>query len=171
MKKSNSTFIPIGFSSVVMVFIMICLVTFATLSVLTAHSDYRLSRKMADKTSAYYVADATAREVVKQIDLELYHIYLNTADMTDFFEELTIFNFAANAPSDAFDFSLDTENDYHTISYGVKISDVQTLRIALKINYPSAESECLSTITRWQTVTENTPDDSEEYLNLYTGNE
>ncbi len=42
MKKNRASFINIGFSSIVMVLIMICLVTFATLSVLTAHSDYRM---------------------------------------------------------------------------------------------------------------------------------
>ena len=78
-KKTRSSFINIGFSSIVMVFIMICLVTFATLSVLTAHSDYRLSQKMAQKTTAYYEADATARDMAAFIDKELFHIYSDSS--------------------------------------------------------------------------------------------
>ena len=43
MNKQKKGFIHIGFSSILMVFTMLCLVTFATLSLITANSDYRLS--------------------------------------------------------------------------------------------------------------------------------
>ena len=54
--KRNKT-IHIGFSTILMVFTMLCLVTFATLSLLTANADYRLSKKVASKTEDYYEAD------------------------------------------------------------------------------------------------------------------
>lgn len=54
MNKQKKGFIHIGFSSILMVFTMLCLVTFATLSLITANSDYRLSLKVAEKTTAYY---------------------------------------------------------------------------------------------------------------------
>ena len=57
MNKQKKGFIHIGFSSILMVFTMLCLVTFATLSLITANSDYRLSLKVAEKTTAYYEAD------------------------------------------------------------------------------------------------------------------
>lgn len=49
MNKQKKEFIHIGFSSILMVFTMLCLVTFATLSLITANSDYRLSLKVAEK--------------------------------------------------------------------------------------------------------------------------
>ena len=48
MNKKKKGFIHIGFSSILMVFTMLCLVTFATLSLITANSDYRLSLKVAE---------------------------------------------------------------------------------------------------------------------------
>ena len=51
MNKQKKGFIHIGFSSILMVFTMLCLVTFATLSLITANSDYRLSLKVAEKTT------------------------------------------------------------------------------------------------------------------------
>lgn len=172
MKKNKSSFINIGFSSIVMVFIMICLVTFATLSVLTAHSDYRLSKKMADKTTAYYAADTIARDMLETVDNKLYDIYLTSSTSSGFYKGVLTADFSANAPSDVQGISLDKDtNEDITISYAVPISEVQTLYVSLKINYPSAGSECFSTITRWQTVTENAPDEADEYLNLYTGEE
>lgn len=171
MKKHRSSFINIGFSSIVMVFIMICLVTFATLSVLTAHSDYRLSQKMAEKTDAYYRADAIARSMAENIDHTLYQIYLSSSSDTDFYAALPGADFSLHAPSEVANLTLTSAEEAATLSYVVPISEVQTLYVSLNINYPFAESECFSTITRWQTVTENAPDESDEYLNLYTGNE
>lgn len=171
MKKNKSSFINIGFSSIVMVFIMICLVTFATLSVLTAHSDYRLSQKMADKTTAYYHADAIARDMTEVIDNQLYNIYLISSSLTEFYEAVLASDFSTDAPSEIHAITLENTDGDVTISYAIPVSDVQTLHVSLQINYPFAGSECFSTITRWQTVTENTPDESDEYLNLYTGEE
>lgn len=170
-KKGPASFINIGFSSIVMVFIMICLVTFASLSVLTAHSDYRLSQKVADKTTAYYNADAIAREMLENVDATLYELYLNSSTVSDFYESLPTTDFSSNAPHEVRDIILNVSEEYTTLSYEVSITDVQTLHVTLKINYPFAGSECFTTITRWQTVTENEPDESEEYLNLYTGEE
>ena len=171
MKKNKSSFINIGFSSIVMVFIMICLVTFATLSVLTAHSDYRLSKKMADKTTAYYAADTIARDMLAFVDDRLLQIYQTGLDSSDFYEGVLATDFSANAPSDVHNITLEKPDDDIIISYTVPVSEVQTLYVSLQINYPFAGSECFSTITRWQTITENAPDESDEYLNLYTGEE
>lgn len=170
MNKSKSSFINIGFSSIVMVFITICLVTFAALSVLTAHSDYRLSQKMADKTTAYYRADTIAREMMESIDNQLFQIYRNSSGQTDFYQNIYTANLSAGAPSEIYGLTVENDADNDTIiSYFVSISDIQTLHVSLQINYPSAGSECFSTIIRWQTITEHTPDESDEYLNLYTG--
>lgn len=169
MKKNKSSFINIGFSSIVMVFIMICLVTFATLSVLTAHSDYLLSQKMANKTTAYYAADKVAREMVEAVDNKLYEIYRNNSSMSEFYEGVLVADFSTNAPSDVQGILLEDTDEDISLSYAVPITEVQTLYVSLKINYPSAGSECFSNITRWQTVTENAPDESNEYLDLYTG--
>ena len=170
-KKNKSSFVNIGFSSIVMVFIMICLVTFATLSVLTAYSDYRLSQKMASKTTAYYKADAIARDMVEYLDNQLFNIYLEGSQSDYFYETIAVTDFSAHAPSGTQNITLENESGDFVISYEVPVSEVQTLYVSLHVNYPLAESECFTTITRWQTVTKNTPDESEEYLNLFIGNE
>lgn len=170
-KKTKSSFINIGFSSIVMVFIMICLVTFATLSVLTAHSDYRLSQKMAQKTTDYYEADATARDMAAFIDKELFHIYSDSSTSDHYYQLVLDTDFSYGAPASVTDITVTVTNEIVTISYTVPVSEVQCLHVSLKINYPKAGSECFSTIAQWQTVTVNEPDESDEFLNLYTGEE
>ncbi|MBQ8041531.1 MAG: hypothetical protein IJ274_16980 [Lachnospiraceae bacterium] len=162
MKKTRFFFTPIGSSSLVMILVMIYFITFASLSVLTAHSDYQLSKKMADDTFSYYTADAIARDVTKLVDEELFSIYQKTSDISDFFNELSVSDFSENAPDGAFDFTLEKTEEHGILSYTVHVSDTQTLQIALNLNYPLDENECFSTITRWQLVNEPQPEHTVE---------
>ena len=88
MNKQKKGFIHIGFSSILMVFTMLCLVTFATLSLITANSDYRLSLKVAEKTTAYYEADTAARNYLQQLDMALADLYANCDDSQTFLKRL-----------------------------------------------------------------------------------
>ena len=56
MNKEKRTFgfLNIGTASLLVVFLTLCLVSFAMLSLSTAKSDYEFSQKLAQKTTAYY---------------------------------------------------------------------------------------------------------------------
>ena len=101
MKKMKTSFINLGFSTIIMVFLTICLVTFAALCVLTAHSDFKLSQKAANTTTAYYQADAVARNMAEHIDNTLYRLYQNSPSVTQYYEAIFSTDFAANAPTAA----------------------------------------------------------------------
>ena len=68
MSKKQRVGLGVGGSSLLMVFIIVCLTTFATLSLLSANSDYKLSTKTAQSVSDYYAADGRATERLQQID-------------------------------------------------------------------------------------------------------
>ena len=53
-EKRKFGFVNIGTASLLVVFLTLCLVAFAMLSLSTAKSDYEFSRKLADRTTAYY---------------------------------------------------------------------------------------------------------------------
>lgn len=68
MKKKKRSFgISIGSSSILVVFVVLCLTTFATLSLVSANADYRLSRKTADAAAAYYALDGAGEELVSDL--------------------------------------------------------------------------------------------------------
>ena len=68
MKKKKRSFgISIGSSSILVVFVVLCLTTFATLSLVSANADYRLSRKTADAAAAYYALDAAGEELLSDL--------------------------------------------------------------------------------------------------------
>ena len=156
MKTTDSTSIRIGFFSIIVILIITCISTFAVLSVFTAYSDYQLSRKTAADTTAYYHADAQARKMIEHLDNELYHIYLTANTPSAFYNEIHTFDFMKNAPDGILDFTFTTDTDAPSISYMVSISDIQNLYVTLHINYPHLGTECFSTITKWQVLTENT---------------
>lgn len=66
--KKESSVINIGSSSLLVIFLILCLVTFATLTLSSAVSDYRFSQKLADRKTAYYEASNRAEELLSQID-------------------------------------------------------------------------------------------------------
>ena len=53
MKKKTRIGLNIGTSSILLVFVLLCMVTFAVLSFVSANADYKLSRSLGDRTAAY----------------------------------------------------------------------------------------------------------------------
>ena len=58
----------IGTSSLILIFIVLCLVTFGLLSLSNARSDWSLAEKNMGAVSAYYEADARGEEFVAMVD-------------------------------------------------------------------------------------------------------
>lgn len=77
MKRKEQPMIGAGASSVLMIFVVLCLVVFAVLSLSGADADLRLSRKFAERTTAYYQAENRANDRVKEIDGNLQESYNN----------------------------------------------------------------------------------------------
>lgn len=167
MKKIERPFINLGFSSILMVFITVCLATFAALAVLTAHSDYKLSQKLADKTSAYYTADATAREIACEIEKNLFSFYDTVYHEDEYYSTMTADILTQNLSSETYHITFSQEENATFVHYQVTISDIQTLEVSLKILYPTVSSDHLIEITRWQTVTKNLHTEDDDTLHLF----
>ena len=58
--KEQSSFVNIGSSSLLIVFVILCLATFAILSLSSAKSDYSLSERLAKHKGDYYDASSRA---------------------------------------------------------------------------------------------------------------
>ena len=66
-KRKHITGISIGSSSVLVIFVVLCLTTFATLSLVSARADYRLTQRTAQATAEYYAADTKAEETLQKL--------------------------------------------------------------------------------------------------------
>lgn len=60
MKKNRSFGLNIGASSILIIVVILSLVCFAGLSLSSANADYKLCKKLADRTTAYYEATSQA---------------------------------------------------------------------------------------------------------------
>ena len=75
--KFKRQFLNFGFSSILMGFCMMCMLTFATLALVTANSDYQLSQKVAEKNTNYYEVQNEAYQDIAKIDSMLMKVYSN----------------------------------------------------------------------------------------------
>jgi len=64
----HHTGINVGGSSILVIFVLLCLTTFATLSMVSASADYKLTQKTVLAATSYYNADAAAEAILAQID-------------------------------------------------------------------------------------------------------
>ncbi len=145
-RKNAPGFSNFGFSTILLAFVMICIVTIAALSLLTANSDYKLSQKVAEKNSAYYVAEKQAYETLSTIDSLLANAYHNASDANVYYKEVETSLLALeNGNYDR------TTGSY---TYMVSIAENQNLKVTILIHYPSQAGECFYEVATWQSVYE-----------------
>lgn len=65
-RKTGGVFI--GVSSLLVIFIVLCLTTFAALSLTSANADLKMARRAAQAVSDYYAADSRAVELLALAD-------------------------------------------------------------------------------------------------------
>ena len=66
--NEGKQFTGMGASSILMIFVVLCLTTFAILSFVTSYADLRLSRRSQEAAEKFYAADARTDEILAEID-------------------------------------------------------------------------------------------------------
>ena len=127
--------VNVGSSSLLIIFVVVCLVSFAALSIVSANSDYKLTKRMAERETNYYNACNDAYRALASIDRTLLSLYESSDSEDDFYERAG-----------------------YTKSFTYPVSDIQSLRVIIRIHYPRNASDPRYTITEWQVVTTGTLD-------------
>ena len=131
MQNKKYFSINIGLPSILLIFVILCLISFGILSLVSANSDLKLSKKVLARTTNYYATCNKAEEMLAYVHQQLLEAYL----------------------------SCDSEEIYwHKIqtiptSYSYIISDLQKLDISLRFVYPANPNDNLYEIETWQIVT------------------
>lgn len=71
MKQKDSFHPNIGTSSILMIFVVLCLTTFGILSLVTANADKKISAKNADTVANYYDTSAQVQKSLQLVDTAL----------------------------------------------------------------------------------------------------
>ncbi len=72
MKVKEKFGISAGISSILMVFVVLCLTTFGVLSLVTARADANMTNKTGQTIENYHEVDAKAQQKISEIDTALY---------------------------------------------------------------------------------------------------
>lgn len=160
-KKSFASGINVGSSSILVTFVLLCLVTFAALSFVSANADNKLALKIADRTKVYYAANNTAEIYLLNADSLLSKHYEDCSNSKEYFDgvnDLFIDNDSA---------VVEVSGDDTYINFYIEMSDSQQLDVSLKVVYPDSVDQDMFEITRWETVSTYIPE--EETLQEETG--
>lgn len=124
--KSTEFSINPGLTSILLIFTILCLVSFAVLTYVSANSDKKLNDKVMSRTTEYYDACNNAQIVISQIDDELAHLYSTSANREEYYE-----------------------NAGNYRSFFVSVNDKQNLYVTIDILYPTEDGQGFYSIREW----------------------
>lgn len=122
----------IGSASILLVFVILCLVSFAVLSIVSANADNKLSARVLERTTAYYAACNQAEQSLAGMDKTLRRVYESSDSEESYFNSVG-----------------------HGKSYVIPISDLQSLQVTIEILYPGTAEDSFYQITAWQVLNTN----------------
>ncbi len=131
MKKKRGFGVNIGTSSIMLIFVILCLVSFATLSIVSAHVDYGLSKKLSERTQAYYQASNQGNEFLATLNSQLHETYLKSEDRESYYASVG-----------------------ESTSFSIELTPQQSLEIHVDILYPeNPDTDPFLKVSSWQIVT------------------
>lgn len=147
-KNKHRSFLGFGFSTILLSFVMICVITFAVLSAVTSYADYKLSKQVADKTAAYYEAQVRACQTLDEIDAVLLESYeaAKAAGSSTYYALLE----QRLKPYG----TLTATDTAYTLSFAEPVTDKQQLCIKLLLNDPQTDDAPFYNILEWKSVYE-----------------
>ena len=178
-EKAPAPFFNIGASSLLVIFLILCLVTFAILTLTSAKSDADFAEKLAYHKTNYYAACNTAESTLDEIDAVLADAWqlsdtdtsknsinndssqpdltsndssqpdLTSSDTAAVFTEIET-QLTALDSREQFQLSMDFTQSEPTVSYAVAIDDKQNLCVTLTLTAAPAKGEAYYRISQWQ---------------------
>lgn len=134
-KKKTEFSLNVGISSILFIFVILCLVSFSILSLSSAVSDRNLTLRIADNNTAYYEACNQAEELLEGLDRTLDEVYSSGISRTGYFDKVG-----------------------KKKTFNVPIGDNRTLNVEVKILYPEKEGDRFYKVTMWRVEMTSDPD-------------
>jgi len=135
MKNSLKMGISIGGPTIIMVFVVLCLTTLGTLSLVTAKADFKLTQKTVESTAAYYAADSQGQLFLAEVDSALNHE--NAADLIAKLPDTEV---------------IQNKDATLAVSCSIKINEAKSLLIELTTAGADKASEDAYGITSWKVI-------------------
>ena len=152
MNRKRSPMTNIGSVSLLMIFIVLCMVTLSALSLSSAAADQNSAKRLAAHNTAYYEASAQAEAKLAELQSVLSGIREQSADDTEY--EGQVRTACENGIlSDGVSL---TESDGHLVlQFEEPMNEQQSLSVKLELMDPSVDSEadpCFWKVLAWQEI-------------------
>ena len=158
MKDKHQLPIGIGISSILLIFVILCLLTFAVLSLVSANADYKLVKKSSAHTHEVYEAENSANELMDEIDSILKSTY-QSSDSSNYLKQVQ-----QNLTSlDGISFPSKDQ-----IAYEVKVNEHKTMQVVLLLNSEIKKGDSFYQIETWKLINTQTWE-ADDTLPVYTG--
>lgn len=153
--KQQSDFVNIGSSFLLIIFLILCLATFAVLSVSSAKNDYSFSKRLAERKTQYYNASARASLILDNIDAGLEEL-ANINSFNDHAEYMNqVIALFHETQIDGIDLDCRLLNEETFISYQIPIGGQQKLNVRLRVT-DYTKSSAYYEIQAWRILSDGT---------------
>ena len=157
-KKNNTKTSNFGFATLLLCFTMICIITFSVLSLITANSDWILSKKVSKNNATYHEVEVRSCEHIADIDAMLATSFNNSDTKDNYFQQVS-----EHLQNQSGLISSGEDGIYY--QFENELSDSQSLNVTLYITYPTTSTTSFYQVTQWQVVTD-TSVEIDDTLNL-----
>lgn len=148
-KKGQDSFVNIGSASLLVVFLVLCFLSFASLSLSSAMNDYSFASRMAGKISEYYEASNQAEDIAASIDEMLKTAYVDVNAQDDAYYKALKTNIESGQIPDAAVRYVPSDTEPPVISYEVSIGESEALLVELLVCSPEKDG-CYYKILTWK---------------------
>lgn len=137
----------VGATSILMIFVLLCLVVFAMLSLVNANADRKLNDRLANRTKAYYSACEKAEILLEDIDSSLEQFYLENPEADDYMD--ASFAYLDEAGGLA---AWEADGAGLRFAFSVIINDEQHLSVVVSVPKEPVAGGHYYTVRAWQTM-------------------
>ncbi len=152
MNRKRFPMTNIGSVSLLMIFIVLCMVTLSALSLSSAAADQNSAERLAAHNTEYYEASAQAETKLKELKSVLSGIREQSADFTEYEEQVRT-AYENGTLSDGVSL---TESDGRLIlQFEEPVNEQQSLSVKLELMDPYEDSEadsCFWKVLAWQEI-------------------
>jgi len=152
MKKNNTPafFLNMGTSSLLVIFLVLFLAIFATLSLSDAKGDYDASVQLAVQKQAYYDACATSELALARIDDILAQHHATSSSAKDYFDKIQS---SLDNEINGRTIEYKTDNDTLLLSWYLPFTESKMLYVSVSVPYkPKPTDNHYYQILSWQTM-------------------
>lgn len=149
MKKKKLPITNIGTVTLLMIFIVLCMITIAGLSLSSSFRDDKMGQKAAQRTTEYYTASNKAEELLAEADNACLYAYGKTDDAAEYYrlvqKELLLSSIKPVWTGETLD-----------VSFQVEVNESQALSVLIDLLPPQQISANSATsfykILTWQVI-------------------